>query len=66
MKLQIITNLFPLPWEPNRATFNKQQFENIAREHEVRITVIVAWMAGIRNYFKKGCFYNFQIMERRS
>ncbi|MFT5298343.1 MAG: hypothetical protein ACI9YH_004391, partial [Colwellia sp.] len=27
--LVIISNLYPLPWEPNRATFNRQQFAQL-------------------------------------
>lgn len=49
MKLQIITNLFPLPWEPDRASFNRQQFARLACRHETRITVVVAWLDAVRN-----------------
>jgi glycosyltransferase involved in cell wall biosynthesis len=41
--LVIITNLFPLPWEPNRATFNKQQFELLKDEYELSILIPVAF-----------------------
>jgi glycosyltransferase involved in cell wall biosynthesis len=41
--LVIITNLFPLPWEPNRATFNRQQFEQLDTEFEKSILVPVAF-----------------------
>lgn len=42
-KLLIISNLYPLPWEPNRATFNRQQFELLKDNYQVRIAVPVAW-----------------------
>jgi glycosyltransferase involved in cell wall biosynthesis len=42
-KILIITNLYPSPWEPNRATFNKQQFEHLSEHADVSILVPVAW-----------------------
>ena len=48
MKILIITNLYPLPWEPNRATYNKQQFAYLAKSQDVFILVPIAWPA----YFK--------------
>ncbi|WP_231878289.1 hypothetical protein, partial [Oleiphilus sp. HI0117] len=44
MRLLILTNLYPLPWEPNRATFNKQQFDRLARTNDVSIIVPVSWL----------------------
>ena len=41
--LIIITNLFPLPWEPNRATFNRQQFAQLDDEFNKSIIVPVAF-----------------------
>ncbi|PCJ27284.1 MAG: sugar ABC transporter permease [SAR86 cluster bacterium] len=52
MKVQILSNLFPLPWEPNRAAFNRQQFEWLARKCEVRIIVIVSFLDRIKNFGK--------------
>lgn len=48
MKILIVTNLYPLPWEPNRAMFNKQQFDRLQKTDELKIIVPVAWTA----YFK--------------
>lgn len=45
MKVQIITNLYPLPWEPNRATFNRQQFKHLANRCTVRIMVLLGWLS---------------------
>ncbi|MDO6763561.1 glycosyltransferase [Agarivorans sp. 1_MG-2023] len=39
----IITNLYPLPWEPNRAKFNHQQFELLKSEYALSILVPVAF-----------------------
>lgn len=41
--LIIVTNLYPLPWEPNRATFNKQQFALLDDEFNKSILVPVAF-----------------------
>ncbi|WP_159816945.1 glycosyltransferase [Colwellia sp. 20A7] len=46
--LVIITNLYPLPWEPNRATFNKQQFELLKDDYDLSILIPVAFV----DYFK--------------
>lgn len=42
-KILIISNLYPSPWEPNRATFNKQQFDHLAKLIDVSILVPIAW-----------------------
>lgn len=47
-KLLILSNLYPLPWEPNRATFNKQQFELLKNDYDVHIAVPIAWMDFIK------------------
>ncbi|MGB1262263.1 MAG: glycosyltransferase [Cognaticolwellia sp.] len=41
--LVIITNLFPLPWQPNRATFNRQQFAQLDDEFTNSILVPIAF-----------------------
>ncbi len=42
-RLLIVTNLYPLPWEPNRATFNRQQFSQLDEDYDVAILVPVAF-----------------------
>lgn len=42
-KIIIITNLYPSSWEPNRATFNKQQFNFLSKHIDVSVLVPVAW-----------------------
>ncbi|OMH25946.1 group 1 family glycosyl transferase [Motiliproteus sp. MSK22-1] len=41
--LVILTNLFPLPWEPNRATFNRQQFQLLEDSYDLAILIPVAF-----------------------
>lgn len=48
LNVLIISNLYPLPWEPNRAMFNKQQFDQLAKAHNVRLLVPVAWPSYIK------------------
>jgi glycosyltransferase involved in cell wall biosynthesis len=40
-RLLIITNLYPLPWEPQRGTFNCQQFSRLTEHFDVRVVVPV-------------------------
>ncbi|MFT5756253.1 MAG: glycosyltransferase involved in cell wall biosynthesis [Alteromonadaceae bacterium] len=47
--LTIITNLYPLPWEPNRATFNKQQFEQLDEVYKRNMLIPVAFRDWFRN-----------------
>jgi len=41
--LLVITNLYPVPWSPNRASFNKQQFELIDQLYPVKIILLLPW-----------------------
>jgi glycosyltransferase involved in cell wall biosynthesis len=41
MKVLILTNLFPTPWDPRRGTFNRQQFERLGERHEVDVLTSV-------------------------
>ncbi|MEP7041499.1 MAG: glycosyltransferase family 4 protein [Dokdonella sp.] len=41
LKVLILTNLFPSPWDPRRASFNRQQFERLGHEHDVDVLVAV-------------------------
>ncbi len=47
--LLIITNLYPLPWEPNRATFNRQQFAQLDDEFNKSVLVPVAFPEWFKN-----------------
>lgn len=41
MKILVLTNLFPTPWDPLRGAFNRQQFERLGRRHEVHVLTAV-------------------------
>jgi len=43
--LVIITNLYPLPWEPNRATFNRKQFSQLDDHYNKSVLVPVAFLS---------------------
>lgn len=41
MKILVLTNLFPSPWDPLRGSFNRQQFERLGVSHEVDVLTAV-------------------------
>ena len=41
MKVLVVTNLFPTPWDPRRGTFNRQQFQRLGERHEVDVLTAV-------------------------
>jgi len=41
--LLVVTNLYPVPWGPNRASFNKQQFELLNNTLPVKIIILLPW-----------------------
>lgn len=50
-KLVIVSNLYPLPWEPGRASFNRQQFALLESEYELSVLVpvnFIDWFRHIR------------------
>ena len=42
MRILAITNLFPNPFQPQRATFNRQQFAALAGDHAVSVISPIA------------------------
>ncbi len=51
MKLLILTNLFPTPWDLLRGAFNRQQFERLGQRHEVHVLTAVDFrerLGGVR------------------
>ncbi|WP_432454621.1 MULTISPECIES: glycosyltransferase [unclassified Agarivorans] len=48
-KLVMVTNLYPLPWEPNRGKFNYQQFALLQQDYQLAILVPVAFTDWWRN-----------------
>jgi glycosyltransferase involved in cell wall biosynthesis len=43
MRILGLTNLYPNPWQPHRAPFNRHLFRLLAAEHQVRVISPVAW-----------------------
>lgn len=43
MRILVMTNLYPNPWQPHRATFNRQQVRALAAEHAVYVIAPIAW-----------------------
>ena len=43
MRILAVTNLYPNPGQPERASFNRQQFRALATEHRVRVIAPIAW-----------------------
>nr|WP_239535607.1 glycosyltransferase family 4 protein [Dyella kyungheensis] len=41
MKVLVLTNLFPSPWDPLRSPFNRQQFERLGKHHDVDVITAV-------------------------
>jgi glycosyltransferase involved in cell wall biosynthesis len=41
MKVLILTNLFPTPWDPLRGAFNRQQFERLGQLHDVDVITAI-------------------------
>lgn len=49
MKILALTNLFPTPWAPTRAPFNRQQFEHLARHHTLHTLTAVDFRERLSN-----------------
>jgi len=48
MKILILTNLFPTPWDPMRGAFNRQQFERLGQLHDVDVITAVDFRERLR------------------
>jgi glycosyltransferase involved in cell wall biosynthesis len=48
MRILILSSLYPNPWEPHRAEFNRQQFAALAAKHEVRLIAPIGWSEPFR------------------
>src|SRR5262249_10286840 len=44
MRVLILTNLYPNPYQPTRAVFNRQQFRALAEQHALRIIAPLSWV----------------------
>lgn len=54
MRVLAVTNLFPNPWEPRRAPFNRQQLRALAEQHAVRVIAPVAWTREVAAVLRGG------------
>ncbi len=43
MRILAVSNLFPNPFKPQLAVFNRRQFKALANEHEVKVIAPIAW-----------------------
>ncbi|MEP6898311.1 MAG: glycosyltransferase family 4 protein, partial [Rhodanobacter sp.] len=51
LKILVLTNLFPTPWDPLRGAFNRQQFERLGQRHDVEVLTAVDFrerLGGVR------------------
>lgn len=48
MKILVLTNLYPTPWDPGRGEFNRQQFELLGERHEVHVVTAVDFRGRMR------------------
>ena len=48
MKVLVLTNLFPTPWDPLRGAFNRQQFERLGRRHALDVLTAVDFRERLR------------------
>jgi glycosyltransferase involved in cell wall biosynthesis len=54
MRVLVLTNLYPNPQEPNRATFNRHQISALAREHVVRVISPILWTDELSARLRRG------------
>ena len=43
MRILAVTNLYPNPYQPLRATFNRQEFRALAKLHSLALISPIAW-----------------------
>ncbi len=49
MRILIITNLYPNRYQPQRATYNRQHFRALAKQHAIKIVAPISWVDELRN-----------------
>ena len=54
MRLLALTNLYPNPYQPHRATFNRQQIRALAALHEVHVITPILWTDELRERRRQG------------
>lgn len=63
----LFTSIYPLPWQPNKATFNFQQYKKLAEKNKVDFLVPVPWLDWFKNLgqlfgshdYKHVCYFPF-------
>lgn len=55
LKVLVLTNLYPTPWDPLRGAFNRQQFERLARRHDVEVLAAVDFRQRLRGKRGDAC-----------
>jgi len=53
MRVLVLTNLYPNPYEPNRATFNRQQIGALNEEHPVRVISPISWVTELASVLRQ-------------
>lgn len=48
MRILAMTNLYPNPYQPHRATFNRHQFRILGQRHAVQVIAPIAWTDELR------------------
>lgn len=48
MRILAMTNLYPNPYQPHRAPYNRHQFRILAQRHSVQVIAPIAWTDEIR------------------
>ena len=49
LRVLVITNVIPAPGHSTIATYNREQFRELAKEHDVRIVAPVPWTERLRD-----------------
>ena len=48
MRLLALTNLFPNPYHPTRAPFNRRQLRGLSERHDVRVIAPIGWVEELK------------------
>jgi glycosyltransferase involved in cell wall biosynthesis len=54
VRILVMTNLFPNPYQPNRAAFNRQRIAALAARHEIRVIAPILWTDELRERWRQG------------
>jgi glycosyltransferase involved in cell wall biosynthesis len=54
MRILALTNLYPNPYQPNRATFNRQKLRRLAARHPLAVIAPIAWVEELADRWKGG------------